>query len=517
MKHLPIGTQSFENLRKNECIYVDKTEVIHRIISEGRIYFLSRPRRFGKSLLISTLEALFRGRKELFEGLYVYDRWDWSQPYPVVKIDWTMIDHSTPEGMKNSLVFHLKRMAQNYGMTLSAASAPDCFGELIESLYNRTGKQVVVLIDEYDKPITSHLFDSYLKPVQTAVHDFYQVMKGADEYLRFVFLTGVSKFSGLSIFSALNNLDDITLHEPYAAICGYTQEELESNFTEYIDSAAGYLKMSREYLLERIHYWYNGYTWDGKTAVYNPFSTLKFFKVREFAAYWFRTGTPAFLIDMIQRRNRADAILEPIVTGEKVFDGYDPANISDVPLLFQTGYLTIKQKKLTNGRARYTLGVPNSEVNEALMTCLLQAYGKYPDEQIDPLRITMGQQLTACDEAGFARSLEAMIATVPYEFHIPREAYYHSLMLIWMRMLGFNVQGEVLNNRGRADAVWEQPGVTVVAEIKYHAEKTVDALLDEAMTQIRDRRYYNKYTGKVILLCVAFSGKDIGCRMLLHR
>jgi hypothetical protein len=459
------------------------------------------------------MEALFRGRKELFEGLYVYDRWDWSQSFPVIKIDWTMIDHSTPEDMKKSLVFHLKRMAQRYGLTLSAESAPDCFGELIESLYNLTAKRVVILIDEYDKPITAHLFDSYLKPVQTAVHDFYQTMKGADEYLQFVFLTGVSKFSGLSIFSALNSLDDISLREQYAAICGYTQEELESNFTEYIDSAAGYLNMTGAYLLDQIRYWYNGYTWDGKTAVYNPFSTLKFFSVREFAGYWFSTGTPTFLIDMIRRRNRADAVLEPIVAGEKVFDGYDPADIGDVPLLFQTGYLTVKQKELANGRPRYTLGIPNSEVYEALLTCLLQAYGKYPGEQIDSLRLTMERQLTACDEAGFARSLEVLIATVPYELHIPREAYYHSLMLIWMRMLGFSIQGEVLNNLGRADAVWEQPGITVVAEIKYHAGKTVATLLDEAMTQIRDRRYYNKYTGKVILLGIAFSGKDIGCRM----
>ncbi|MDR0700689.1 MAG: ATP-binding protein [Tannerella sp.] len=514
MKRLPIGTQSFENLRKNDCVYVDKTEVIHRIISEGRIYFLSRPRRFGKSLLISTLEMIFRGREELFEGLYIYDKWDWSQQFPVVKIDWTLIDHSTPEKIENSLVFHMKEVARSYQIALGAESAINCFGELIESLHNKTGKQVVVLIDEYDKPITSHLFDSYLKPVRTAVHDFYQVMKGADEHLRFVFLTGVSKFSGLSIFSALNNLDDITLHEQYAAVCGYTQEELESNFSEHIDVVTTHLNMTREYLLDRIRYWYNGYTWDGKTAIYNPFSTLKFFKVREFAGYWFGTGTPAFLIDMIQRRNRADAVLEPIVTGEKVFDGYDPADIGDVPLLFQTGYLTIKRKELINGRPRYTLGVPNSEVNEALLTCLLHAYGKYPGEQIDKLRMTMERQLTVGDEAGFARSLEMMIATVPYELHIPREAYYHSLMLIWMRLLGFNIQGEVLNNRGRADAVWEQPGgVTVVAEIKYHAEKTTKALLDEAMTQIRDRRYYNKYTGKVILLGVAFSGKNIGCRM----
>jgi hypothetical protein len=271
--------------------------------------------------------------------------------------------------------------------------------------------------------------------------------------------------------------------------------------------------MTREYLLEQIRYWYNGYTWDGKTAIYNPFSTLKFFKVQRFADYWFATGTPTFLIEMIQRRNRTGIILEPLVVGEKIFDGYDPANISEVSLLFQTGYLTIKQMELIDGRAQYTLGSPNSEVNESFLTCLLQVYGKYPDEQIDELRRTMQQQIIDCDGSGFAHSLEAMIATVPYELHIPCEHYYHSLMLIWMRLLGFEIHGENHNHLGSSDAVWEQPNLTVVAEIKYHATKKINTLLNEAMKQIRNQRYYNKYLGKVILLGVAFSGKQTGCRM----
>ncbi|MDR1140106.1 MAG: AAA family ATPase, partial [Planctomycetaceae bacterium] len=290
MKNLPIGRQSFEDLRNNDCLYVDKTEIIYRIIAEGKVYFLSRPRRFGKSLLMSTMEAIFKGRKELFEGLYIYDKWDWSQQYPVIKIDWAGIDHSTPERMEKDLVFYLKKIAENYQITLEEESAVGYFRALIESLHNITGKQVVVLIDEYDKPITSHLFDSQLKTIRTAVHDFYQIMKASDKHLKFVFLTGVSKFSGLSVFSALNNLDDITLRQKYATVCGYTQEELESNFSEYIDSAAEYLGREREHLLKRIRHWYNGYTWDGKTAVYNPFSTLKFFQVQRFAGYWFGTG-----------------------------------------------------------------------------------------------------------------------------------------------------------------------------------------------------------------------------------
>jgi hypothetical protein len=459
------------------------------------------------------MEAIFKGKKELFEGLYIYDKWDWSQQFPVIRIDWTLIDHSTPENMKSSMCRYLHSMAEKYEIALCGKTAPDCFGELIEALHNQTGKKVAVLIDEYDKPVTGHLFDSQLDVIRTAVHDFYQVMKGSDEHLRFIFLTGVSKFSGLSIFSALNNLNDITLHKRYASICGYTQEELESNFSGYINNAAESLEMTEEHLLERIRYWYDGYTWDGKTSVYNPFSTLMFFSAQEFTDYWFRTGTPTFLIDIIQRRRRTDAILEPIVVSANVFDGYNPPDIGEVPLLFQTGYLTIKQMELVNGRPRYTLGVPNLEVNEAFLTHLLKAYGKYPVEQVDNLRFIMEEQINNCDEAGFAGSLETMIATVPYELHRTDEAYYHTMMLLWMRLLGFRIQGERPNNRGRADAVWEQSGLTVVAEIKYHTDKKIDVLLNEAMQQIHDRRYYNAYTGRIILLGIAFSGKETGCRM----
>jgi hypothetical protein len=513
MKKLPLGTQSFEVLRSTDCLYVDKTADIYRMIQEGRIYFLSRPRRFGKSLLVSTLEAVFKGKKELFEGLYIYDHWDWSQQYPVIRIDWTLISHSTPEEMKPSACLYLSEIAESQGIMLQGKTAPDCLRELILRLHEQTGKKVVVLIDEYDKPITSHLFDAHLDSVRGAVHDFYQVLKGADEHLRFVFLTGVSKFSGLSVFSALNQLTDISLSPAFASICGYTQQELESNFADYINVTAEHLKMTREYLLDRICYWYDGYSWDGKTSIYNPYSTLMFFHERRFTSYWFDTGTPTFLIDIIQRRNSTNTVLKPLVVDDSVFKGYNPPEIGEVTLLYQTGYLTIKRIEPVDEELLYTLGIPNSEVNRAFLTHLLKAYGKYPIEQVDSLRRTMERQINACDEAGFAESLEIMIATVPYELHRTDEAYYHTMMLIWMRLLGFRIQGEKPNNRGRADALWEQPGQTVIAEIKYHAEKKTDVLLDEAMAQIHDRRYYNTSSGKVLLLGIAFSGKEVACRM----
>jgi hypothetical protein len=460
------------------------------------------------------MDELFRGNRRLFEGLYIYDKWDWSRQYPVIRIDWTRITHSTPEEMKVSLCSYLQTVAKRYDVPLTTESAPDRFEELIRLLREKTGEKVVVLIDEYDKPVTSHLFDPLLDSIRKAVHDFYQVMKGADDYLRLVFLTGVSKFSGLSVFSALNNPHDITISDDYAAICGYTQKELEDNFPEYIDRAAGRYGMTKDELLDKIRYWYDGYTWDGQTSVYNPFSTLLFFFEQKFVGYWFNTGTPTFLIDILQRRERTDIVLEPITVDESLLNGgYDPQTLSEIPLLFQTGYLTVKEGIYTSDGVQYTLGVPNMEVNKALLTNLLLAYGKYPAQNVDILRKEMEQRLRECDESGFANCLEAMMATVPYELQSGCEHYYHTIMLIWMRLLGFRIQGEKPNNRGRADAVWEQPGLTVVAELKYHAEKKIETLLDEAMAQIHDRRYYNPYLGKVILLGIAFSGKDIGCRM----
>jgi hypothetical protein len=461
------------------------------------------------------MDELFRGNKPLFEGLYIYDKWDWSQQYPVIRIDWTQIIHPTLEKMEISLIGYLEEIAKKYQVKLTQKSAPDCFRELILALHEMTGKKVVILIDEYDQPITKHLFDSQLDGIRTAVHDFYQVMKGSDDHLKFIFLTGISKFSGLSIFSALNNPVDITLHEDFASICGYTQEELENNFSEYIDSVAIHLNKTKEQLLEDIRYWYDGYTWDGKTAIYNPFSTLLLFYNRKFSYYWFRTGTPTFLIDIIQRRNRTDLVLAPVVVKENVFDGYDPPNIDIIPLLFQTGYLTIKHIEEIDKKIRYTLGVPNSEVNDAFLENLLEAYGKYSDADVDVdnLRKEMVQRINVCDEAGFTNTLETMIATVPYKIRRSDEAQYHSLALIWMRLIGFKVHGEVSNNLGSSDIVWEQPGLTVVAEIKYSPETKIDTLLNEAMKQIHDRHYYNLYLGKIILLGIAFSGQNTGCRM----
>ncbi|MDR0575788.1 MAG: ATP-binding protein [Tannerella sp.] len=518
MKNLPIGIQSFESLRSNSYLYIDKTEHIHRLVTTGKIYFLSRPRRFGKSMLISTLDALFSGRKELFEGLYIYDKWDWSKSNPVIRIDWTAIKHDTLEEIEISLSSRLKRLARGYEITLFSEYASDCFAEMIEELHRKTGKKAVVLVDEYDAPILDAMSKSpaELKAIQESLQSFYKILKATDEHLQFVFLTGVSKFAKLSIFSSLNSPKDITVGKKYAALCGYTQEELETDFSEHIAALAAELSLSREETLAVIKKWYNGYSWDGETCVYNPYSALSLFDVRVISNYWFASGTPTFLIEQLKKREQTDLALEPFEASPKIFDSFDPLHIENIPLLFQTGYLTVKSIRPTEEEPQYTLGIPNREVFLSLSEYLLSAYSEYPLSGIAILKGKMSKQLKSLDSVGFAQSVRTMLENIPYNIQIGNEKYYHSLFLSWMLTMGFEAHGEVMTGSGRIDAVLEQSDTVIVSELKYHAKTKTGALLRNAMKQIHDRRYYEKYLDKgkkIVLLALAFSGKEVGCKM----
>jgi hypothetical protein len=354
-----------------------------------------------------------------------------------------------------------------------------------------------------------------LKANKDILHNFYQVLKAADKYLRFIFITGVSKFSGLSVFSALNNPHDITVSEDYATLCGYTQEELEKYFTAHIDNFARDNKISRQDLLDKIRRWYNGYSWDGKTSVYNPFSTLLLFAEKDFDNYWFRTGTPTFLMELLKSRNHITPILESVKADSGLLDGYDTADLDEVALLFQTGYLTIKDINSSDPENKeYILGIPNSEVRNAFFRHLLSAYSSYPVRNIQRLISEMQRQIYNSDASGLEQNLRMLLANIPYILHQKNEAYYHSMFLVWMKMLGFEPQGEVATNTGRIDSVLHHADLTVVAEIKYSAKKGAERLLNEAMQQILDRKYYEKFLDrKVILMAVAFAGKEVGCRL----
>jgi hypothetical protein len=517
---LPIGIQTFPKLREGGYLYVDKTREIHRLISTGNTFFLSRPRRFGKSLLISTLEAIFRGEKALFEGLYIADKIDWNERYPVIKMDWSDIKHASAEEMEKDLLENLNDFAAEYDITLNREYAASRFAELLSALHRKTGRQAVVLVDEYDMPILDALNgpEEVIDELRNFLQSFYRVLKAADEHLRFVFLTGVSKFSKVSIFSGLNNLNDITLDAEYATLCGYTQEELENCFSSYIDELAESEHSGRQEILDRIRSWYNGFSWDGLSAVYNPFSTLLLFAKKVFKNYWFETGTPTFLVNLIKERNDVKLLLEPSLMNDMEFNSFDPKTLGTKVLMFQTGYLTVKKtgKEPFGDGQLFTLGPPNEEVRRSMLQYLTSSFAVYPVSDAGAMRDRMMTQLFNGDVSGLEASMQELFAHIPYQLHLPREAYYHSLLLLWLNLLGFEVQAEVSTDKGRIDAVWTWEERVVIAELKFSVDGETAPLLDAAMAQITEVRYYERYAGekrRVALLAAAFAGKDIACRM----
>jgi hypothetical protein len=372
MRKLPVGVQSFVELIESKCIYIDKTIYIYTLMQlGGRSFFLSRPRRFGKSLLLSTMKAIFEGKKELFEGFYIYDKINW-QEHQVLHLDMSGLETRSAENFEASISFRLHSLAERNGIALTASLPGDLLYELIEKLYRKSGKGVVVLIDEYDKPIQDALNKPELaEEIREILRTFYTVLKLKAEQLRFVFLTGVSKISQVSIFSGLNNLKDLTLDKRFAGICGYTQEELESGFKDYIQQLASHKSLSREQILEKIKDWYNGYSWDGRTFVYNPFSTLMLFDSFEFDPHWFHTGTPTFLLELMEKRRDFSPVLEESIPVSREFsDSQMLERMDTVPLFFQTGYLTIKKR----AGEKYLLEIPNQEVKLSLSNFLLSRF-----------------------------------------------------------------------------------------------------------------------------------------------
>jgi nicotinamide riboside kinase len=519
MQELPIGIQSFEKLRLGNYLYVDKTRQILRLIEYGSVLFLSRPRRFGKSLLVSTLQALFEGRKDLFEGLYIADKVDWER-YPVIKLDWSNITHTSAETIERAATAHLRALAISFDITLTQEYAVDCFGELIRLLHQKTGKQVVVLVDEYDMPMLDALNEApeLIEDIRKFLQNFYRVLKGSDEHLRFVFMTGITKFAKVSVFSALNNLVDVTFDATYTTLCGYTQEELESCFAPHLEELAAAHDCDVPEALAKIRRWYNGFSWDGKNLVYNPFSTLVLLLQKNFTNLWFETGTPTFLINLMKERNDVHFVLEPARMKQAEYNSFDYRTLETKQLFFQSGYLTIKnaEKDEFGEELIYTLGIPNEEVRQSLMDYLTSSYAAYPVNKTISARDCMMKALLKGDAAVFEANLKELFANIPYQLHIKREAYYHSLLLLWLNMLGFHIEAEVSTNRGRIDAVWTWKERAVIAEVKYASRGALETLLDTAMEQIKEKGYCERYAAtheRVAQLAVAFSGKRIGCRM----
>ncbi|MDR1013698.1 MAG: ATP-binding protein [Coriobacteriales bacterium] len=507
MRKLPVGLQSFRKIIEDGYVYADKTREIHRLLQDGSYYFLSRPRRFGKSLLLDTMRELFLGNRELFEGLWIAGpESDYGfEPYPVVRIDMTQMSIKDAEALESSLTDYMLKQAQAENVEIDSGISSDVFRALIETLAAKHGRRVVVLVDEYDKPIVDHVdAPEKAQANREVLGNFYGILKGQDANLHFVFLTGVSKFTKLSLFSKLNNLNDITLRAPYANICGITEAEFDALFSAEFDAATR----------ERVFGWYDGFSWDGETRVFNPFSLLSYLRDREFNSYWYSTGTPTFLAKVFEARPAEYADIQGVTVTERMLDSHDIENAPLVSLLFQTGFLTVTAADRKAEPPRYILGFPNTEVSSSLAELFLAAAPQIADPYGSALINGLQDALDEGRPEGIAAPLEGLYASIPYELHIGAEAFYHALFLAVMQFLGFRVQGEVSVARGRIDGVLERPnGRTYVIEFKYTAEaseEALDAALGAAFSQIADREYAARYAGtgrEVYRLGIAVAGR----------
>ncbi|MGB0521563.1 MAG: AAA family ATPase [Flammeovirgaceae bacterium] len=495
MTKLPIGIQDFSTLRTSNYLYVDKTEAIYKLATTGKYYFLSRPRRFGKSLLLSTLAELFRGNKSLFNSLWLEDQWDWTQKYPVIHIGFSSIGYKSL-GLARAISERLQEEASNHNIILEREGHENQFRELLSKLSSQKGN-VVLLIDEYDKPIIDYLEDvEAAKENQRILKAFYSVLKDADPQLKLLFLTGVSKFSRTSIFSELNNLIDLTVHPSYSSLTGYTQEELEHYFAPFIETLAAQYE-GKEALLAEIKKWYNGYSWDGKVRVYNPFSILNFFGTGTFQNFWFESGTPTFLIKLLKKEDCYDLENKKVPMGS--VGNYELDAISPETLLFQTGYLTIKGQTIVR---EYILDYPNLEVKESMLQYLLANYatGRHLSAASPALRMAhalLENQLEALPD-----QMNALLGSIPYELHQENEAYYHTVMHLAFSLMGVYIQSEVHVAKGRLD------NIVTTDEAIYIFEFKVNGSVEKALQQIKDRDYAQAYLGngkKVIGIGVNFN------------
>lgn len=500
--------QTFSDLMTQNYLYVDKTKDIYNLFARGgKYYFLSRPRRFGKSLMISTLYELFSGNRELFKGLWIRDKIQWTK-HPVIHIDFTEIDFETAALLKNSLNENLERTGNEYSIQLTSTSYKTRFGELIRKLAINQDSKVVVLIDEYDKPIIDFIEteeNEIALANRKVLKKFYSVLKGSDKYIRFVFITGVSKFSRMSLFSDLNNLNDITIDDHFSTLLGITQDELLKYFDDRIQHLSQKMNMSQENLLGHIKQWYNGYSWDGCHFLYNPHSILNFFSKNRFGNYWFSSATPTFLINHMKNREKDIISLEREEVDEAIFESYDIENLEVISMLFQTGYLTIKDIIPVGIKSKYVLSYPNEEVKESFLKHFLSNYTAEETGIVGSKILVLVEAAGKDDLENFFTIIKSLFASIPSHLFIKdREAYYHSIVYMILKLLGIYIKVEEHTNKGRIDAVIETESHIYVMEYKMGTS-------DEALSQIERMKYYEKYlsSGKSIqLIGVGFDREE---------
>jgi hypothetical protein len=473
MQKYPIGIQDFGEIINGGYVYVDKTKYIDDLVSNGKPYFLSRPRRFGKSLLISTLDELFKGNKDLFKDTYIYDKWNWSQTNPVIRISFSSIGANT-NGLLNALSSELDKIGTSFKIELKETQIDTKFKELVGAISGTLGK-VVILIDEYDKPIIDYLGEDNEKANENReiLKRFYSVLKDADANIRLLFITGISKFTKVSIFSDLNHLKDLTIHANYGGLCGITEDELEAYFPNEI----------KELGADKIKEWYNGYTWDRRTRIYNPFSLLNFFDTKEFQNYWYQSGHPTFLWKLLKKVNVYD--LENIEVDLMALDNYDIENLDYIPLLYQTGYITFGEE-LAHGF--YQMKFPNREVEQSFNRFLWKNFRE--NISLDPSSVLLKLK-TAFRDRDFdlmREQLNILFASLPYHFMAKeKEVIFHAIIHLTFSLMGEFVLSEVHTHKGRCDALAIMDDAIFCFEFKLGQNAKI------ALDQIHDKGYLDAY------------------------
>lgn len=497
-KKLPIGIQTFREIREENHYYVDKTPFALQLAEQGKYYFLSRPRRFGKSLFLDTLKELFEGNRALFEGLYAEAMWDWQISYPVLRISFGGGVVSGRSDLDKRLEDWLLAACTQHGHTCQARTLSGCFAELITMLANKTGQRVVILIDEYDKPILDRIEEpETAKDIREGLKDFYSVIKDSDSYIKFAFITGVSKFSKVSLFSGLNNLEDITIEAQYSAICGYTDADVDTVFAPELSG------------LDRddIRKWYNGYNWTGE-AVYNPFDLLLLFKNRKFMPWWFETGTPTFLIKLLSERHAWTPELGATHASGTLLSTFDVGNIPTEALMFQTGYLTFETVETIGAEQFVTLRYPNLEVQQSLNASLLGVMVQNPGDEVRQ-RQKLYHILKANDLPAMKALFHSFYASIPHDWYRKNqlsgyEGYYASIFYSYFAALGLDIALEDTTSKGRIDMTVRFNGHIWLFEFKV-VEMEPEG---NALQQLKDKGYaekYRQYAEPVYLIGVEFS------------
>lgn len=498
----PIGIQNFEDIRRNGYVYVDKTALVHKLATTGKYYFLSRPRRFGKSLLLSTMDAYFQGEKELFDGLAIASlEKEWIE-YPVLHLDLSGVAYNKEDVIAKVLDNALGKWEKEYGCGNTSDVPGIRFGNVIEAAYGKTGHQVVILVDEYDKPIIDNLTRPELQEkFRDELQGFYSVMKAKDEFIRFGFLTGVTKIGKMSVFSGLNNLKDISMDPRYVDICGVSEADLTTYFQESVKELAEANGLSEEECRQKLALMYDGYHFcDNTVGVYNPFSLLNTFDSLRFNEYWFETGTPSFLIKIMKETSYDVTRLSSDRVGSSLLTGVNTAFLNPVPLLYQSGYLTIKGYDPRYNL--YTLGFPNLEVKDGFLNFLLSYYAPVGSESTNTLISLMSQDVDSGDANGFMNRLDALFSRTSYQIQGDCEKDFQYAMYIILELMGEYAEVERTTSNGRIDVLIQTKDYIYIIEIK------TDSTPDEALSQIEEKGYARPFADdsrKIFKIGVNFS------------